>query len=93
LYGVLGSEVTAQQFADYCQNVRRYRDKFIAHLDDEPIAHIPSLSYAISSAFYYHGHVVEAEAEDGDLIGLPTDLVAFYERNLNEATSVYRGET
>jgi hypothetical protein len=93
LYNVLGQNVSAEQLAEYTQQVRLYRDKFIAHLDDEPIARIPNLDYAISSVFYYHSHVFSTEAEPGVLDGLPPDLATFYAQHFNEAEMVYRGQT
>lgn len=93
LYNALGQNVSAEQFVEYTQHVRRYRDKFIAHLDNEPIAHIPNLDHAISSVFFYHSHVFNTEAELGDLSRLPPDLATFYEQHFNEAKMIYLGQT
>lgn len=47
--------MTREQFAAYITEMRQYRDKFVAHLDDEPIMYLPRLRPAKSSvALLYH---------------------------------------
>ena len=57
--------MTPDQFKAYINEMRRYRDKFVAHLDDEPIMYLPRLRPAKGSvAFLYH--YLLANENDGD---------------------------
>jgi hypothetical protein len=52
LYAHLG--VTEPEFASYGKTIKHYRDKFVAHLDEEPTMFIPRLRQARRSvAFLY----------------------------------------
>ena len=63
-------EMTASDFVDLAKKMRRYRDKFVAHLDSDPKMYIPRLTPALSANSFYHGHIVRVEAAAGDLFGL-----------------------
>ncbi|KQU95205.1 hypothetical protein ASC68_18815 [Devosia sp. Root105] len=63
--------MTKDEFAGYETAMRRYRDKFIAHLDSDAEMDIPQLEQAERAVAFYHSHVVEQEAEGIDLHGLP----------------------
>jgi hypothetical protein len=62
--------VSEVQFEDFRQEMREYRDKFIAHLDSELVMNIPKLDVAKRSVEFYHDYLVKNEARDGDLSGL-----------------------
>ena len=67
------------------------RDKaFIAHLDSDAVMHIPWLSKAQSSVWFYHDYVVQSEAQPGDLAGLPSKLGSYYRQCADEANGIYR---
>jgi len=66
----------------------RYRDKFIAHLDSDPIMFIPALDAAKKAVWFYYAHVVDHEG--ANLAGLPPDLEAGYLQTEDEARIVYR---
>lgn len=72
------------------EEIRHYRDKFVAHLDSEPVMTIPRLDRAKQSVWFYHAHIVGLEANKGDLTGLPMDLDAAYAQAEEEAATVYR---
>ena len=59
--------------------MRIYRNKFLAHLDDLPVMDIPFLDRARAAD----------EATAPDLDGLPTDLAVYYDHCFAEATSIY----
>jgi hypothetical protein len=42
--------------------MRRYRDKFFAHLDSEYTMNIPRLDVAKQSVWFYHAYIVNHEA-------------------------------
>jgi hypothetical protein len=84
-------EITREEFTGTVTSFRRYRDKFIAHLDTDLTMHIPVLATAEAAVRYYHEHVVNREARPGDLVGL-TDtvekMVLGYEQCRSEAEGV-----
>ena len=50
-------KITQTQFHEYIQAVRKYRDKFIAHLDDERVMHSPLTRTARNSAAFLYDHL------------------------------------
>jgi hypothetical protein len=62
--------MTASDFVDMAKKMRRYRDKFVAHLDSDPKMDIPLLKAALAADSFYHGQIVRVEAAAGDLFGL-----------------------
>jgi hypothetical protein len=54
----------------------RYRDKFIAHLDSDPIMYIPALDAAKKAVWFYDPYVLDHERANP--AGLPSDLDAGY---------------
>jgi hypothetical protein len=81
--------ITAPEFAGYVNEMRTYRDKFLAHLDDLNVMNVPFLEPAKAAVEFYHGHVVRYEAVAGDLDGLPTDLADYYCHCFDEAQTIY----
>jgi hypothetical protein len=49
--------VTEADFQNYARSVVRYRNKFVAHLDNEPTAYIPFMWAARSSAAFLHDYL------------------------------------
>jgi hypothetical protein len=83
--------MTASDFVDLAK-MRRYRDKFVAHLDSDVRMEIPLLTAALAADSFYHGHIVRAEAGAGDLFGLADTSDKFargYEHCFKEAELVY----
>jgi hypothetical protein len=58
--------------------MKEYRDRFLAHLDFVLTMNNPVLDIAKTTAWFYYAHVVEHEADPGDLVGLPLELYAGY---------------
>ena len=67
-------QATDEQFAATISEMRVYRDKFIAHLDQLEIANIPHLDMAWRAARFYHAHLVASEPHLRDL---PQDIVTY----------------
>lgn len=65
--------VTKDAFDDYEAAMRRYRDKFVAHLDSDEVMDIPDFDLAERSVAFYHSHLVSKEVEDTAMVlkGLP----------------------
>jgi hypothetical protein len=81
--------VTQDEFESYVGEMRTYRNKFVAHLDDLAVMNIPFLDRAMAAVEFYHRHVVKHEACPGDLDGPPTDLVTYYDQCFDEAQRIY----
>jgi hypothetical protein len=77
------------ELAGYINEMRAYRDQFLAHLDDLPEMEIPFLDRARAAVNFYHRYVVQHEAKPGDLVDLPLDLADYYNHCFAEATTIY----
>ena len=86
LYSESGGE---SYLADYIKSVRKYRDKFLAHLDDDLTYTPPEMELAWITIKRYHKHIVDHEITVHDLRGLPNNLGAFYESQLEDAEAEY----
>jgi hypothetical protein len=61
--------VTPDEFAKLIEKAKHYRDKFIAHLDEERIMRLPNLELAKKSVVFLYGRLVQratAERLDQD---------------------------
>lgn len=77
------------KFSGYIKEMRDYRDKFVAHLDDLPVMNIPCFDCALKAVIFYHRHVVEREANENDLTFLPRNLADYYCLSYKEASAIY----
>jgi len=81
--------VTHDDFATYIKSVRLYRDKFVAHLDSELVAHIPKLDLALESAKFLLEYVHLSEDQGNYFEGIPKDVERLYRGTLADARSHY----
>jgi hypothetical protein len=82
--------VDADTFAKYIEKVRRYRDKFAAHLDSERVMHIPDFDMAKAAVEFYHKHIAQKETQSPEeLEGLVMDLDRCYRDATEEAQRIY----
>jgi len=82
--------LTETEFGDYLNQIRSYRDKFIAHLDSEDTMYIPPLQIAVESTVYLYDYLLENE-ETGDCFAdAPKGGLGFYEKFFHEGTAVYK---
>jgi hypothetical protein len=86
--GLLASIGMSQiDFDSYIKKCKFYRDKFLAHLDEELVMHIPDLTAAIDSATYLHNLLV---SENPDVLDdAPSDLAKFYKQRYKYAAPKY----
>ncbi len=83
--------VNEQEFEDQCKEIKTYRDKFVAHLDDEPTMQLPHLSMVIDSVIYLYSIVRE---EFGSVLNdAPRNLRSFYRQRFAHARSHYASAT
>ena len=83
-------ELEAAAFHEEIEAMRRYRDKFLAHLDSDYTMNIPTLEIAKRAVWFYHAHIVAREAKAGDLEGLPVELDPGYDESEGGAGALYR---
>jgi hypothetical protein len=81
--------ITEALFLDYIGDMRRYRDKFLAHLDDENRMDIPNLTIAIKSTEFLYQWLVDEEDDCGAFHAEPRDAVAYFRGFFAEAQAIY----
>lgn len=90
--GLLTSIRNSQvDFDLYIGKCKVYRDKFLAHLDEELVMHIPDLTAAVDTATYLHNFLVKENPEVLD--DAPHDLAKFYLQRHKYAMSIYPNGT
>jgi hypothetical protein len=77
-------------FEGEIDDMRRYRDHYIAHADSDPKIYVPHLDVAKRAVWFYFAHVVNQEVNSADLTGFPLDLDAGYKQCEEEAKAIYR---
>jgi hypothetical protein len=82
--------IDREQFDEMFEEARKYRNRFVAHLDDDRVGHIPHLKIAEDAVRFYYRYIQQNEARPDDLIGLPPDIDEYYEQCSREARLVYR---
>ncbi len=80
---------TRSDWEVYVREFRVYRDKFIAHLDEEPTMHIPVLNVAESAIRYLYDTLL-LENTNTHFQGLPVDLRDYQKQCFSAAQSVYQ---
>jgi hypothetical protein len=63
--------LSSNQCSSYVAGMRAYRDKFIAHLDDDRAMQIPLLEPARKAIWHLYGHLVQHDCQPQDIAGLP----------------------
>jgi len=72
-----GINITEEEFNEHCNQMKTYRNKFVAHLDNQPVMHIPRLTMVIDSTVFLYG-LIRGEFEEF-LADAPANLREFYE--------------
>jgi len=67
----------------------KYRDKFVAHLDDLQEMNVPVLAIAKDSTMFLYRYLREVEDDVNAFHDAPADIAEFYERFAIEAQGVY----
>lgn len=84
---------TEEIFDDFLENMRAYRDKFVAHLDNRRQGEIPAMDFAKQSAIYYHRFLLEHENDEHTYApNLHFDIAALYDDCEAEVREFYRRE-
>jgi len=81
--------VTEAELNRHIQEMRRYRDKFVAHLDSDEVMQIPDLTMTLKSVSFLYDYLLENEGEPEFFADAMKPASAFYERFLEEGKKVY----
>ena len=76
-------------FKTYIDSIRRYRNRFVAHLDSDHEMYVPTLDSAKNAVWFYHSYVVTHEAKVGDLAVLAVEHDGGYAVSETEARTVF----
>ena len=74
--------VNAVAFEEYRLQVRTYRDKFVAHLDELHTMDIPNLQPALESVRFLYQFLRDSEDDVDALIDAPDNGVTYYREHL-----------
>jgi hypothetical protein len=90
LFRELGTNADA--FEELVGKMLSYRNRFLAHLDDDLMMDIPELDQTHKAVVFYHRHIVQHEARPGELVGLPNagELAHGFAESTDEAMRAYR---
>ena len=90
-FGGLLHEVnqTEVEFESYVEELRTYRDKFIAHLDSEEVMNIPTLLVARKSVSYLFDYLRANEEEDNCFYDAPRKASHLYAQYCSQGKLIY----
>jgi len=78
------------KFEEYRLEVRAYRDKFVAHLDELNEMQIPQLQPALDSVRYLYGYLIEHEDDVDAFHDAPRSANARYQEHMREGREAHR---
>jgi hypothetical protein len=90
LYALVGG---IDPWHDYILVMREYRDKFVAHLDNELTAHIPHMDDAFIVARHYYEYAAAEATQLGSFSTLYGGIHGFYDAHYQEARNEYQART
>ena len=85
--------LTDDFFDQYILEMRTYRDKFLAHLDEENVMNIPNMTPAIKSAQFLYQWIISKEDDCNAFWDAPDNAVEFFKTFLAEGRSVHAAHT
>jgi hypothetical protein len=80
---------TEAEFDAYIEEMRTYRDKFVAHLDSAEVMNIPTLRTARKSVSFLYGYLLANEEEDNCFHDAPPEASRFYRLFYSQGRKVY----
>jgi len=81
-------EITDNKFEEYQDELKKYRDKFVAHLDGEEKMNIPQLDISITAVKHYYKYILN-ELGDLNLGNLPKNLDDYYKICFDESIKFF----
>lgn len=89
---LLELSMSEKSFARYVACIRKYRDKFVAHLDEELVMYIPHMRIARKSVAFLFNYLRHHQTLGAYLLDAPSSAGQFYKAMYCHAYSEYRGE-
>ena len=80
---------TEVEFDAYVEEMRSYRDKFVAHLDSEEVMSIPKLRIARMSVFFFYDYLLANEEKDSCFHDAPPKAACFYKQFSSQGRRIY----
>jgi hypothetical protein len=77
------------EWGAYIEKLKAYRDKFIAHLDDQNIMNIPDMNVARRSAIFLYQHLLDQEAGNATFHDARSSADAIYQDFLGQGFKAY----
>jgi hypothetical protein len=79
--------MTEEEFETFRLEVRKYRDKFVAHLDELNQMDIPKLQPVIDSVKFLYARLRHVDDDIGALDDAPPSATTYYRESLQAAKS------
>lgn len=80
---------TETAFDSYIEEMKMYRDKFVAHLDSEEVMNIPKLKVARNSVSFLYSYLLANEEEANCFHDAPPKASCFYRQFYSQGRKVY----
>lgn len=81
-------KLTETEFDAYIEEMKTYRDKFVAHLDSEEVMNVPKLQVARKSVSFLYNYLL-AHEEDGCFHDAPPKASRIYKQFAVQGRQVY----
>lgn len=81
--------MTAQQFDEYIKEIKFYRDKYVAHLDEETGGNYPSLATGKDATVYLLDHLLNNENDNDFFPDMNQSGAEFYAARVAEGDAAY----
>lgn len=83
------SGVTELELNGHIQEMRTYRNKFVAHLDSDEVMHIPDLTLTLKSVSFLYDYLLANEGQPEFFADATKPASAFYKTYLEEGKKAY----
>lgn len=82
--------LTMPEFEAYRIEIRTYRDKFVAHLDELNEMQIPNIQPALESVRYLYKYLLDKEDDVGAFVDAPQNANVHFQKYLTEGRVAHR---
>ncbi len=80
--------ITEQAWQSYWKNVKKYRDKDVAHIEIRPVSNVPEMSIALKATNYYYEIVLRELTGYNNFSGWPSDLLEYHRKSLEQSKNI-----
>ena len=86
LLSLLG--LTKNEWEEYRETIKTYRDKDVAHIEVRPVSHVPEMLVALKAADFYYKNVLSELQSYSNYDKWPDDLIAYYKDSLEQSKKI-----